>query len=110
MISSQIMQLQMELQSATAERDLLSEQTQEAALETIRASASTLGEERDQLLEILQGLREEKSQMSTELEEKNRRVVLAVFLISTSVSYFTLKLETPRLSLFIVLNMTLYYS
>lgn len=67
-MSSQIMQLQMELQS---ERGVLSERTQD----TISVSVSALGEERDQLLELLQGLREEKSRMSTELEEKSHRVI-----------------------------------
>lgn len=79
-MSSQIMQLREELQFATAERDeLLSARTQHAvddsALETMRASVSALSEERDQLLEILQGLRGEKNQMSRELEEKSHRVI-----------------------------------
>ncbi|MCJ8747829.1 hypothetical protein PDJAM_G00157970 [Pangasius djambal] len=75
-----IMQLREELESATAERDeLLSGRTtsavEDAALETIQTSVSALCEERDQLLEILQGLREEKNQMSSELEEKNQRLM-----------------------------------
>lgn len=83
-MSSQIVQLQEELQSAIAERDgLLRERTLDAGSETIRASVSALGEERDQLLEMVQGLREEKDQMSAELEEKNHRVILFVLLLLT---------------------------
>ncbi|XP_034156118.2 centromere-associated protein E isoform X2 [Pangasianodon hypophthalmus] len=75
-----IMQLREELESAAAERDeLLSgrakDAVEDAALETIQTSVSALCEERDQLLEILQGLREEKNQMSSELEEKNHRLM-----------------------------------
>ncbi|KAF4075058.1 hypothetical protein AMELA_G00230190 [Ameiurus melas] len=61
--------LREELKVTTADRDTA---TNDAALEMIQASVSALSEERDQLLEILQGLREEKDQMSSELEDKNR--------------------------------------
>ncbi|XP_027012210.2 centromere-associated protein E isoform X2 [Tachysurus fulvidraco] len=75
-----IVQLREELQTAAAERDdLLSRRTEDgvedATLETIRASLSSLNEERDQLLEILQSLREEKNQMCSELEERNSRLM-----------------------------------
>lgn len=80
LMSSQIVQLREELQTAAAERDdLLSRRTEDgvedATLETIRASLSSINEERDQLLEILQSLREEKNQMCSELEEGNSRVI-----------------------------------
>ncbi|GAA6089757.1 centromere-associated protein E isoform X1 [Tachysurus ichikawai] len=75
-----IVQLREELQTAAAERDdLLSRRTEDgvedATLETIRASLSSINEERDQLLEILQSLREEKNQMCSELEEGNSRLM-----------------------------------
>ncbi|KAK3511021.1 hypothetical protein QTP70_029023 [Hemibagrus guttatus] len=76
-----IVQLQEELQSTATERDeLLSRRTkdtvEDASLEMIRGSLSSLNEERDQLVEILQGLREDKNQMCNELEEKNHKVIL----------------------------------
>ncbi|XP_062866436.1 centromere-associated protein E isoform X2 [Trichomycterus rosablanca] len=76
----QIMQLSEELQSASTQRDDIlgvegKDDVENAALETIQASMSSLGEERDQLLEVLQGLRDEKSQMKSDLEEKDDMVV-----------------------------------
>lgn len=65
--SSQIMQLKEELES---ERVRPEDGVEDAALETLRESASALCEERDQLLEILRSLREEKSQIKTIVEEK----------------------------------------
>ncbi|XP_017313628.1 centromere-associated protein E isoform X3 [Ictalurus punctatus] len=68
-----IIQLREEREVTTADRDAATKDSAvDAALETIQASVSALSEERDQLLEILQGLREEKNQMSSELEDKNR--------------------------------------
>ncbi|XP_053471518.1 centromere-associated protein E isoform X3 [Ictalurus furcatus] len=68
-----IIQLREEREVTTADRDAETKDSAvDAALETIQARVSTLSEERDQLLEILQGLREEKNQMSSELEDKNR--------------------------------------
>ncbi|KAL6481452.1 hypothetical protein MHYP_G00095320 [Metynnis hypsauchen] len=71
-----IMQLQEELQSASAERDQLlcprtKDDMEDTALEMIQANVAALTEERDQLLEMMQGLREEKNQMKTDLEEKD---------------------------------------
>ncbi|XP_058236857.1 centromere-associated protein E [Hemibagrus wyckioides] len=75
-----IVQLREELHSTATERDeLLSRSTEDtvedASLEMIRSSLSSLSEERDQLVEILQGLREEKNQMCNELEEKNHKLM-----------------------------------
>ncbi|XP_037399048.1 centromere-associated protein E isoform X2 [Pygocentrus nattereri] len=71
-----IMQLREELQSASAERDQFlclrtKDDMEDTALKMIEANVAALTEERDQLLEILQGLREEKNQMKTDLEEKD---------------------------------------
>ncbi|KAL7845850.1 hypothetical protein AOLI_G00240420 [Acnodon oligacanthus] len=71
-----IMQLREELKSASTERDQLlcsrsKDDMEDTALEMIQANVAALTEERDQLLEILQGLREEKNQMKTDLEEKD---------------------------------------
>lgn len=79
--SSQIVQLREELQSTATERyKLLSRKTEDtvedASLEMIRSSLSSVSEERDQLVEILQALREEKNQMCNELKEKNHKVIL----------------------------------
>ncbi|KAK2817883.1 hypothetical protein Q7C36_021816 [Tachysurus vachellii] len=75
-----IVQLREELQTAAAERDdllnrITEDAVEDATLETVRASLSSLNEERDQLLEILQSLREEKNQMCSELEERNSRLM-----------------------------------
>ncbi|KAI5629562.1 centromere-associated protein E isoform X2 [Silurus asotus] len=72
-----ILQLRENLESATAERDeLLNERTQGAEEDAaLRDSASALCEERNQLQEIVLGLREDKSQMSSELEEKTHRLM-----------------------------------
>lgn len=78
--SPQIMQLKEELES---ERVRTKDGVEDAALETLRASVSALDEERDQLLEILRSLREEKSQIKTVVDEKEDlvrgRFLLKVF-------------------------------
>lgn len=82
------MQLRGELESATAESVGATDAAEEAELEMVRPNVSTLSEERDQLLELLQDLREEKNQMSSQLEEKNHAVnrilILPALLISIS--------------------------
>lgn len=45
----------------------------------MRANVSSLAEERQQLLDVLQGLREEKSQMKNILEEKEDMVRIVHF-------------------------------
>ncbi|KAM9454725.1 centromere-associated protein E [Clarias gariepinus] len=75
-----ISQLRQELESATSERDELlcvrsNDTVEDVALEMVRASVSALTEERTQLLEILQGLREEKDQMRNELGETNHKMM-----------------------------------
>ncbi|KAF5902614.1 centromere-associated protein E, partial [Clarias magur] len=75
-----ISQLRQELESATSERDELlcvrsNDTVEDVALEMARASVSALTEERAQLLEILQGLREEKNQMRSELDETNHKMM-----------------------------------
>lgn len=81
------MQLRGELESSTAESVGATDAAEEAELEMVRPSVSAISEERDQLLELLQGLREEKNQMRSQLEEKNRAVIriliLPAFQIST---------------------------
>ncbi|XP_072512902.1 centromere-associated protein E [Salminus brasiliensis] len=75
-----IVQLREELQSTSAERDeLLCPRTKDCVedigLEMVQANVTALSEERDQLLEILQGLREEKNQMKSDLEEKDEMMM-----------------------------------
>ncbi|KAI4891029.1 hypothetical protein NFI96_013890, partial [Prochilodus magdalenae] len=75
-----IMQLKEELQSISAEKDQLlcpraADGVQNAALEMVQANVAALTEERDQLLEILQGLREEKNQIKADLEEKDEMLM-----------------------------------
>lgn len=71
----QVRQLEEDLRSACAERDsLVSEKAPDSELESMQTNISSLTEERDQLQEILQGLREENSQLKSELEEKDELV------------------------------------
>lgn len=68
-----------ELGSLQREREqLLSEKTGGACdqgdLETLRATVESVTEERNQLQEILQGLREEHGQLKRALEESNDMV------------------------------------
>lgn len=76
----QIMQLGETLQSISAEKEHhLLEATKEnlvlmAELEQIRADLASVTQERYQLLELLQGLREEKIQQQKDLEEKEEMV------------------------------------
>uniref|UniRef100_A0A667XU91 Centromere-associated protein E n=1 Tax=Myripristis murdjan TaxID=586833 RepID=A0A667XU91_9TELE len=74
--SLQIQQLTAEIESVRAERDtLLSEraanlQTSGDETEQLLSKVTSLSEERDQLQEILEGLREEKRQLKADLEER----------------------------------------
>lgn len=78
--SLQVMQLRETLQSTCAEKErLLSEATKEslvhmAEVEQIQADLASVTQERDQLLELLQGLREEKIQLTEDLQEKDEMV------------------------------------
>lgn len=74
------MQLHETLQSTSTEKEqLLSEVTKEslvhmAEMEQIQADLSSVTREREQLLELLQGLREEKIQLMKDLEGKDEKV------------------------------------
>lgn len=68
-------QLKEDLQSARTERDHnVSEKAFDAELERMQTHISSLTEERDQLQEILQVLREEKNHLKREMEEKDEMV------------------------------------
>ncbi|KAF7689663.1 centromere-associated protein E isoform X1 [Silurus meridionalis] len=69
----QVTHLNEELKALFEEKQLLSQNTEE--LEKVHASIRSLTEERDQLLDVLQGLREEKSQMKNILEEKEDMIL-----------------------------------
>ncbi|XP_029903592.1 centromere-associated protein E isoform X7 [Myripristis murdjan] len=75
-LQNQIKALTEELQSVRAERDsLLSEraanpQTSGGETEQLLSKVTSLSEERDQLQEILEGLKEEKRQLKADLEER----------------------------------------
>lgn len=83
----QVIQLQETLQSTRAEKDqFLSEVTKEsllhmAEIEQIRADLMSRTQERDQLLELLQGQREEKIQLVKDLEEKEEMVKTSILLL-----------------------------
>lgn len=93
--SPQVMQLRDTLQSTSAEKEhLLSEATKEslacmAELERMQADITSMTQERDQLLELRQGLREEMLQLKKELEEKDAMVKgkKHIFLIQTNTSF-----------------------
>ncbi|XP_076839139.1 centromere-associated protein E isoform X2 [Brachyhypopomus gauderio] len=75
-----VLQLREELRAASAERDqLLSSSAkdgmEDGALERVQATLGALGEERDQLLEILQGLREDKNKMRRDLEDRDETIM-----------------------------------
>lgn len=73
------MQLDEELKSLHGERERLPDEKTEGAcdekeVESLRATVTAVSEERKQLQEILQGLREEHSQLKKQLEESNDMV------------------------------------
>lgn len=74
------MQLKEEVQCCNAEKDLLLTESTKSNLdnmqekETLETSIVCLTKERDQLLEVLQGLREEKSQLKEDLDKKDELV------------------------------------
>lgn len=71
----QVKQLKEDVQSVCVDGDHgAPEKALELELERMQTSIGCLTEERDQLQEILQGLREEKSQLKGELEEKDELV------------------------------------
>ena len=76
----QLKQLTEELQLARSERDALqSERTNDAHIpeeeqEKLRSHVASLAEERDQLQEILDGVRDEKCQLKRDLQEKEEMV------------------------------------
>lgn len=94
--------LREELQSSIAEKNhLLSEKSKDSLpsvseLEQIQLQIASISEERDQLLEVLNGLREEKIQLQTELEEKNDLVclfhLLSILIVHEPVCSFPLYL------------------
>lgn len=81
------MQLSYTLKSTSAEKEhLLSEATKEslvhmAEMEQIQADVSSVTQERDQLLEVLQGLREEMVELKKDLQEKNQMVKKKALLV-----------------------------
>lgn len=80
-ISIQAAQLDEELQSLRCKKEqLLCEKSEGACdqeeVEILRATVTSVTEERNQLQEILQGVREERSQLKRDLEESNDMVTL----------------------------------
>ncbi|XP_028460934.1 centromere-associated protein E isoform X2 [Perca flavescens] len=73
-LQNQIQRLTEELESVRAERDsLLSEKTADThseEMEKLLCRVTSLSEERDQLQEIMEGLRQEKNQIRAELEDR----------------------------------------
>lgn len=88
------MQLKHDLQCASKEKDHLMaenakcdlENTKE--LERLQANIMRLTEERDQLLEVLQGMREEKDQLRSDLDEKDEMVRVLIFFFFSFPSWF----------------------
>ncbi|XP_035851107.1 centromere-associated protein E isoform X7 [Sander lucioperca] len=80
-LQNQIQRLTEELESVRAERDsVLSERTADThseEMEKLLCRVTSLSEERDQLQEILEGLRQEKNQLRAELEDRMEMVVQA---------------------------------
>ncbi|XP_034006455.1 centromere-associated protein E isoform X9 [Trematomus bernacchii] len=76
-----IQTLSEELESVRAERDaLLSERTPDThseEMETLQCRVTSLSEDRDQLQEILEGLRQEKQQLRDQLEDRMEMVAQA---------------------------------
>lgn len=79
----QLLQLQEEIQSSSAEKEqLLSERTKEqqeklAEMKMAKANIASLTQERDQLLETLQGMRNESEQLKRDQLEKSEMVTKA---------------------------------
>ncbi|XP_034006448.1 centromere-associated protein E isoform X3 [Trematomus bernacchii] len=80
-LHNQIQTLSEELESVRAERDaLLSERTPDThseEMETLQCRVTSLSEDRDQLQEILEGLRQEKQQLRDQLEDRMEMVAQA---------------------------------
>lgn len=79
----QKVQLDEEVQSLRCEREHLPSEKPEGAcdhdeVENLHATLTSVTEERNQLQEILQGLREEHSQLKRDLEESNDMVMLGI--------------------------------
>ncbi|XP_031686001.1 centromere-associated protein E isoform X9 [Oncorhynchus kisutch] len=80
LLEQQAKQLNEELESVRAEREsLLSEKTDSSQnhaeeLEKLRSTVTSLTGERDQLQEILEGIREERNQLKRDLEDKVKMV------------------------------------
>ncbi|XP_066516219.1 centromere-associated protein E isoform X2 [Hoplias malabaricus] len=76
-----IMQLKKDVQRTTSEKDhLLAESAKNEMenmqeLERLQTSNASLSEERDQVLEVLQGLRDERNQLRKDLEERNDMIM-----------------------------------
>lgn len=75
----QTMQLDEELKPLHGGRDRLPDEKTDGAcdekeVERLRAAVTAVSEEREQLQEVLQGLREEHSQLKKQLEESNDMV------------------------------------
>ena len=87
----QIKQLSEELQLVRSERDALqSERTNTAHIleeeqEKLHSRVTSLAEERDQLQEILEGVRGERSQLKRDVQEKEEMVSIRTTLIDTVV-------------------------
>lgn len=86
-----MLQLQEEIQSSSAEKEqLLSERTKEqqeklAELKMANANIASLTQERDQLLETLQGMRNEREQLKRDQLEKSEMVTEVECIRSASV-------------------------
>ncbi|XP_067427601.1 centromere-associated protein E isoform X5 [Thunnus thynnus] len=82
-LQTQIQRLTEELESVRAERDSLQSertadpQTSTEEMKELLCRVTSLTEERDQLQEILEGLRQEKNQLKAELEDRMDMVVQA---------------------------------
>ncbi|XP_016113871.1 centromere-associated protein E [Sinocyclocheilus grahami] len=75
-----LLQLQVEIQSSAEKEQLLSERTREqqeklAEMKTVKANIASLTQERDQLLETLQGMRNESEQLKRDQLEKSEMMV-----------------------------------
>ena len=75
-----MMQLNEDIRRASVEKDhLLAESAKsdldnKQEMERLQTSIVSLTEERDQLLEVIQGIREEKNQLKVDLEKKDEVV------------------------------------
>lgn len=73
----QVIQLKEIVQCITAEKDSFSAENSKSIMKELQASTLSLTEERDYLLDILRGLKEEKNQLGMDLE-KAQEMVLTV--------------------------------